>query len=132
MPNINLSKWNPLAQAGAVLNPIAQATSVIVDANNPHDKVSDRYYSKVSEDHEIIFPRGLSSQGWDQDAWNATEWSRRLIHGGTVRLWVKGNDLWPDDPTAVYSMAIFSEPNIILIMRFPKNAAEVRMMLNLP
>jgi len=132
IPNINLSKWNPLAQAGAVLNPIAQATSVFVDVLNPNDKASERSYSKVSDDHEIIFPRSLSSQGWDQDAWNATEWSRRLIHGGTVRRWVKGNDLWSEDPTAVYSMALYSEPNIIVLMRFPKNAAEVRTLLNLP
>lgn len=67
------------------------------------------------------------NQGWTNESWLACKQTRKLNMCCEVSRKVKGRFLfWSNDEQVVRTLAVFTDPDIILICREPTNMAEVQ------
>jgi hypothetical protein len=85
---------------------------------------------------EIMFERKAnpSYRGWDNLRWLSYAGVRKVNKCFLMSKCAPGRKtlFWSADPYAVRILAVYEEPNIILVLRAPTNLAELRELLDLP
>jgi len=111
----------------------------------PSRKRNDVTEGLVDEDplyrKEILFVRSEKDTnsssssptlGWTNDRWLAKSPQRVLIYSRHVQFLTKGRFFWSADQYVPRALALYKNPNLILVLRPPLNVSEVRESLNIP
>lgn len=85
---------------------------------------------------EILFVRSekdnSATLGWTNDLWLAKSPHRVLIYSRHVQLLTKGRFFWSADQYVPRALALYTDPNLLLVLRPPLNISEVKESLNIP
>jgi hypothetical protein len=85
---------------------------------------------------EIVFERKPKPDynGWDNLRWMAYSGTRKVRYCELVSRFVAGRRslFWSGDQYLTRKLAIYDEPNLILILRAPESLAELREIMDLP
>lgn len=110
---------------------ICSDESNITDDGNAENLLNDRLSLELKE--EVLFLENGHSGAWTKETWFSTAGTRKLVKFGSVKRYIRGTRFmfWTDQ-ILDRKLAIFSNPDLILLLRPPKNIAEVRQLLKVP
>jgi hypothetical protein len=114
----------------AVLDPLMESAEILPELSTTRDEE----FKKIGG--EIVFERKVhrAYNGWDNLRWMAFAGVRKVKYCDWMYRFVPGRKalFWSGDQYLDRKIAIYEEPNVIMILRTPSNIDELREILDLP